>query len=63
MESTGDFLAMGGHGIYVWPAFAIAIGVLAAMAIQAWLARRGLARLLEQRQGDRQARPRPGSHP
>ena len=63
MESTGDFLAMGGHGIYVWPAFAIAIGVLAAMAIQAWQARRSLTRLLEAPQSDRQSQPRPGSRP
>ena len=27
--STGGFLAMGGYAAYVWPAFAIAIAVLA----------------------------------
>ncbi len=62
MESTGDFFAMGGHGLYVWPAFAIAIGVLAAMALQAWLARRAMARLLEERDerlGQRRAGGRP----
>jgi len=62
MESTGDFFAMGGHGLYVWPAFAIAIGVLAAMALQAWLARRSLTRLLGE-QDERQTQRRVGSRP
>ncbi len=56
MQSLSDFLAMGGHAAYVWPAFAIAFAILIGMALQAWLQRRRLRRLLDQLQ---QRRERP----
>lgn len=32
--SLGDFLAMGGHGAYIWSSFALAAIVLLALALQ-----------------------------
>ncbi|WP_341913570.1 heme exporter protein CcmD [Ferrovibrio terrae] len=31
--SLGDFFAMGGHAAYIWPAFAVALAVLAGLAL------------------------------
>lgn len=31
--TLGDFLAMGGHAAYIWPAFAIALGLLLGLAV------------------------------
>ncbi|MBM3487640.1 MAG: heme exporter protein CcmD [Alphaproteobacteria bacterium] len=33
MDALGQFLAMGGYGAYVWPAYAIALVVLAGILI------------------------------
>lgn len=38
--SLGDFLAMGGHAAFIWPAFAIALIALLGLAL---LSRSGLA--------------------
>lgn len=46
MDSWSEFLAMGGHGGFVWPAFGIAFGILLGMALHAWLQRRRLRRKL-----------------
>jgi heme exporter protein D len=54
MDSLHEFLAMGGHGAYVWPAFAIAFAILIGMALQAWLQRRRLRRQLEELQAERE---------
>lgn len=35
--SLGDFLAMGGHAAYIWPAFAIAAAVLLGLGLQSRL--------------------------
>jgi heme exporter protein CcmD len=32
--SLGDFLAMGGHAAFIWPAFAAALVVLIGLALQ-----------------------------
>ncbi|WP_439816667.1 heme exporter protein CcmD [Zavarzinia sp. CC-PAN008] len=32
MEKLSDFLAMGGYAAFVWPAFAVAVGILALIA-------------------------------
>lgn len=37
--SLGDFLAMGGHAAFIWPAFAIALILLFGLAL---LSRQGL---------------------
>lgn len=39
-ESFADFLAMGGHGPYVWSTYGLCMAVLAWIAIQPLLARR-----------------------
>lgn len=31
--SLGDFLAMGGHAAFIWPAFAIALAALSGLAL------------------------------
>ncbi len=31
--SLGDFLAMGGHAAYIWPAFAVAAALLLGLAL------------------------------
>lgn len=41
MEKLREFLAMGGYAAYVWPAFGVALGVLAVIA---WLSYRTLRR-------------------
>ena len=33
MDRLGEFLAMGGYGGYVWPAYLIAAGVLVALLV------------------------------
>ncbi len=33
MGSIGEFLAMGGHGAYVWSAYAVAITVIGALIV------------------------------
>jgi len=53
MSSLDQFLAMGGHGVYVWPAFGLALAVLIGMAVQAWLQRRSLRRRLQELQEGR----------
>lgn len=37
-----EFLAMGGHGPFVWSAYAITLVVLVLNVLQPWLARRRL---------------------
>ncbi len=34
MAGIEHFLAMGGYAMFVWPAFAVAVAVMAALAIQ-----------------------------
>ena len=34
MARIGAFLAMGGYAVYVWPAYAVAVAVMAALAVQ-----------------------------
>ncbi|WP_444890769.1 heme exporter protein CcmD [Microbulbifer sp. DLAB2-AA] len=45
-----DFLAMDGHGIYVWISFAVTFAALAALALYPQLARRRLQRELLKQQ-------------
>lgn len=37
-----DYLAMGGHGVFVWSAYAITAIVLTLNVLQPWLARKRL---------------------
>ena len=32
-----EFIEMGGHGLYVWLSFAIAIGVISINVLQPWM--------------------------
>ncbi|WP_346839615.1 heme exporter protein CcmD [Microbulbifer sp. SAOS-129_SWC] len=48
--SFSDFLAMGGHGIYVWIAYGVSFVALAVLALQPLLRRRQLRRELAQRE-------------
>ncbi|MGE0154721.1 MAG: heme exporter protein CcmD [Reyranellaceae bacterium] len=54
MNSLSEFLAMGGHAGYVWPAFGLAFAILIGMALQAWLQRRRLRRQLAALQAERE---------
>jgi len=46
LENIGKFLAMGGYALYVWPAVAVAVIILAALAWQSWRARARARRAL-----------------
>lgn len=34
--TEGSFWAMGGHGAFVWPSYAIGVGLLVALAVLSW---------------------------
>lgn len=54
-----DFLAMGGYGAYVWPAFGFAAVVLLGLLLQSWwAARRREAEFEQLRHQLRPGRPR-----
>ena len=36
MNTLADYFAMGGYAAYVWPAYAIAAGVLGGMTAYSW---------------------------
>lgn len=51
------FLAMGGYAVYVWPAYAIALGGLAALSVSSVARMRRLERAADEfRQARRKAR-------
>jgi heme exporter protein D len=55
-----EFLAMGGYAAYVWPAFAIALALMAGLFLASFRAARRSETLLEElrtRARPRQARP------
>lgn len=54
--SFADFLAMNGHGVYVWIAYGVSLAALAALVIQPRLRRRQLQRELARQQRIRQRR-------
>lgn len=45
--SIADFLAMEGHGFYVWVSYAVTLAVLAALSVYPTLRRRQLQRELQ----------------
>lgn len=49
-SSFADFMAMDGHGIFVWVSYAITFSALAAMALYPLLTRRRLQRELQHQQ-------------
>lgn len=55
-DSLADFWAMNGYAVYVWPAFVIVLGILAAFALYSALEKRRLLRhvaALERRERQR----------
>jgi len=38
MNSIGEFFDMGGHGIYVWSAYAVAVAVIGTLILTGWRA-------------------------
>ena len=58
--SLHDFLAMGGHAAFIWPAYALGLAVLVALGVQSLAARRAAARTVAAAEALRPARrPRP----
>ena len=42
MTGLSEFFAMGGHGVYVWSAYAITLAILALNVVMPWLDRKQL---------------------
>ena len=64
MGSIGEFLAMGGHGGYIWSAYGIAVVVIGGLVItslRAVKAREAEAAALEAARPSRRRRRRTGS--
>jgi heme exporter protein CcmD len=54
----GGFLSMGGHGAYIWPAYAVAVLALGGLLLASLRARGKVRRELEARGLDRRTRER-----
>jgi len=54
-ESVGDFIAMGGYGVYVWGAFGVTFLSLIILIISSLLAGKKIIKEVKNKQ-DRQAR-------
>ena len=64
MASIGEFLAMGGHGGYVWSAYGIAVAVIGGLIVtsrRALKAREAEVAVLEAARPARRARRRGGT--
>ena len=60
MERIREFLAMGGYAAFVWPAFAVAAGVLVGLWLVSWRQLRANEAALEGLSGSApRRRPRP----
>ncbi|MCJ8298261.1 MAG: heme exporter protein CcmD [Pseudomonadales bacterium] len=44
-----EFIEMGGHGLYVWLSFAIAIGVISINVLQPWMSQKKLIESLQRK--------------
>ena len=63
MADVYEFLAMGGHARFVWPAYAVALMVIGGLAVQSARSLRALKReveALEEGGRGRRRRARPG---
>lgn len=49
-DGFADFLAMNGHGVYVWVAYAITFAAMSALVVQPLLRRRQLQNEVERQQ-------------
>ncbi|MAU40926.1 MAG: heme exporter protein CcmD [Kordiimonas sp.] len=54
------FFAMGGYGVYIWPAYAVSLGLLLVLAWQSWRRMRQGQRLLEKLEAQNPRRRRGG---
>ena len=52
-----EWLAMGGHGVYVWSAYALSVAALAGMGVWPWLALRRARRRIAAALGPKQHSP------
>ena len=52
-----EWLAMGGHGVYVWSAYALSAAALAGMGVWPWLALRRARRRITAALGPKQQSP------
>jgi heme exporter protein D len=50
MGDAGNYLAMGGYGAFVWPAYGVALAVLGGFAWYSWRRYRASAEALEKLQ-------------
>jgi heme exporter protein D len=50
MNDFGNWAAMGGYAAFVWPAYAVALGVLGGIAAQSWRRYRASIRELDRLQ-------------
>jgi len=50
MNSFQSWAAMGGYAAFVWPAYAVAVGVLGGIAVQSWRRYRASVRELDRLQ-------------
>jgi heme exporter protein D len=50
MSGLQDWAAMGGYAAFVWPAYAVALGVLGGVAVQSWRRYRASIRELDRLQ-------------
>ena len=46
-QSLAEWLSMGGHGRYVWPAYGLTLLLLAGLALASWRARRAIKAALD----------------
>ena len=56
MTAFQSWFAMGGYGAFVWPAYAVAVGVLGGLAIWSWQRHRRSIDALARLQGQSGAR-------
>ena len=56
-DSFSEALTMGGHGAYVWSAYAITLVVVLICLLKPWLATRGLQSAIRQRSAKQPVRP------
>jgi heme exporter protein D len=50
MSGFANWAAMGGYAAFVWPAYAVALGVLGGIAVQSWRRYRASVRELDRLQ-------------
>ena len=56
MGDLQSFIAMGGHAMFIWPAYAAAFAVLGGLAVQSWRRYRESLAALDQLQAGRNRR-------